>query len=201
MWQRKRPHSGLWGRSPTNPLQPRPTPPTAGCSPPVPPETSKLLRGDSAKPQTASVFVFPLTLVGRSLSTSTLVARVYAKAPSQRAQTRLARCGRRVADPTRPACTARTATEGIRRGRRPPSDQCTRCARPAPPCHAINGDGASAGHSDDCAGWRVAGISFGEGHASPRATGCCFAFGRGHLMKRLNRRASPLGGPSGVFKT
>ena len=61
---------------------------------------------------------------------------------------------------------------------------------PAPPCHAINGDGASAGHSDDCAGWRVAGISFGEGHASPRATGCCFAFGWGHLMKRRNGSAA-----------
>ena len=50
--QRKRPRNGLWGRSPSNARQPPPTPPTPYVPPPVPRETGKRPRGNSAKTQT-----------------------------------------------------------------------------------------------------------------------------------------------------
>ena len=50
--QWKRPRSGPWGRSPSNSLQPPPTPPHHPVPPPVPRETGKRPRGNSAKTQT-----------------------------------------------------------------------------------------------------------------------------------------------------
>ena len=67
--QRKRPRNGLWGRSPSNALQPPPTPPTPNVPPPVPRETGKRPRGNSAKTQTEGSWA-----VGRAATTPTPVS-------------------------------------------------------------------------------------------------------------------------------